>query len=278
VASAVHALTGLGLCNQDFAVFFSSRALLADLLGRLGIPEQHHAATFLALDKRGKVPDEEIQNILERDGLSANTIGQVLDLLQITSLDQAVSMLGRETRAVRDVRSFREFIEAYGISDRVEFDISVIRGLSYYTGIVFEAFDRGKESRAIFGGGRYDDLAADIGGKPLTGVGLGFGDVVVSDLLTAKGKLPDNLLQVDVAVGYMEDAQHCTAMQVASQLREQGRSVDLALRPEKAKAFFSRVGKGNYVNAVYVGPDDVAGGTVRVKDLATREELVLELQ
>ena len=277
VAGAVDALTQLGLCSADFAVFFSSRALLADLLARLGIPEQHHAATFLALDKRGKVPDEEIRSLLAGAGLKAKDMGPVLELLQVADLDQAVSMLGEETRAVRDIRFFLTQIEAYGISDSVVFDTSVIRGLAYYTGIVFEAFDRDRESRAIFGGGRYDNLAADIGGKPLTGVGLGFGDVVISDLLAAKGKLPDKLLRVDVSVGYMQEAQRCTAVRVARLLREQGKSVDLAMHPEKAKSFFSRVGKGNCHEAAYVGPDDVESGVVRVKNLATREERQLAL-
>ena len=277
IGAAVHALSGLGLDAQRVHVRFSSRALLGELLDRLGIPPAHHQATFLALDKRGKIDDAAIETQLAEHGLHPDTITRVFQLLSLDSLDDATAPLDDASPAVQQVRRFVEMAAEAGLGDILAFDISVIRGLSYYTGIVFEAFDNRREFRAIFGGGRYDNLLGDIGGAPLTGVGLGFGDVVVGELLAAQ---PEGRLApapFDLAVSFMDEAQQKVAVRLAAKLRDRGSNVDLALRPEKPKAFFSRVGNGCFLEAAYIGPDDVEQGVVRVKNLATREEREMKL-
>ena len=167
-------------------------------------------------------------------------------------------------------------LEQYGLGGIATFDISVIRGLGYYTGIVFECFDKARDLRALFGGGRYDNLLQDVGGKPDTAVGLGFGDVVLGELLIEKGIAPERQT-FDIAVGYMTENEANTAAGTAHTLRAKGHSVDLGLKAEKPKSFFSRVGKGNFSKAVYLGPDDVAAGKARIKDLATGEQTDLPL-
>jgi histidyl-tRNA synthetase len=271
IAAAVGALNLLGLTAQDVQVHLNSRALLADLFLRLGIPRVHHAAIFLALDKRGKVADDAIAAILREAGLDDRSIAAAFQVLSIASLDEAAALLAADTPALADLRACLQLFAAYGLTDYIVFDISVIRGLGYYTGIVFEGHDRRRELRAIFGGGRYDNLLSDLGGKPLTAVGLGFGDVVIGELLLAKGWQVSGAMR-DVAVGYMEAAQSATAIAVAQALRRQSLSVDLALHPEKPKSFFGRAGAGSFRHAIYLGPDDVAKGVVRIKELATRTE------
>ena len=151
-----------------------------------------------------------------------------------------------------------------------------MRGLAYYTGIVFEAFDTKGEFRAIFGGGRYDNLLTTIGGKPTPAVGLGFGDVVVGELLRSLG-LADSAARPDlVCIGYLQPEQRAAATRLAARLRAEGRAVDLRLRAQKAKAFFAHAGERG-THAVYLGPDDIARGTARLKDLATREETPIPL-
>jgi histidyl-tRNA synthetase len=164
-----------------------------------------------------------------------------------------------------------------GFAECLEFDISVIRGLAYYTGIVFEAFDVKKEFRAIFGGGRYDNLLTTIGGDPATAVGLGFGDVVVTELLKAKFGAAAPAPRKGVYVGYMFPEQRDAALAFASKLRASGECVDLALKKQKPKQFFSRAGDSNCAKAVFIGPDDVESGKVRMKDLETREETEVAL-
>ena len=154
---------------------------------------------------------------------------------------------------------------------------AVLWGLSYYTGIVFEAFDSNRKFRAIFGGGRYDNLLTSIGGNPTPAVGLGFGDVVIGEVL--KELCPDmGQKRVDgISIGYMTDAEQLCAARLARRFRQEGKRVDLSLSVRKPKNFFKYAGEGNLSHAVYIGPDDVLKGCVRLKNLETREESEIPL-
>jgi len=276
LACAFRALDLMGLA-PDVRVHYSSRALLSDLMLKLGIPRPEHAAAFLALDKRGKIDDAEISSLLLAGGMDPLRAKAVFDVLKISALDDAVRMLGERTPSVQALESLQSLLAAHGLAGRARFDISVIRGLGYYTGIVFEAFDLERKFRAIFGGGRYDRLLQDVGGSAMTAVGLGFGDVVVGELLEDKGRLSAVAQRVDLAIGYMENAQLETAIRAAEAFRRAGLCVDMSVHSEKPKTFFGRVGKGGVRQAVYIGPDDVAKGEIRLKNLADRSEQVRKL-
>jgi len=278
IAAALHALASLGLGNEDVRVLFSSRALLGDLLLKLGIGPEHHPATFLVLDKRTKIGDDGAKEMLAKAGLVESSIKRVFDLFSISSFEEVTEILDEQTPSLRDIVRFQEILIPYGISDAVTFDLSVMRGLAYYTGIVFEAFDAAGKFRAIFGGGRYDNLLGEIGGKPLSGVGLGFGDVVVSEILADSGKAKFRTSGVQTAISYMQEEQRNTAISIATGLRSRGKTVNLSQAAEKAKKFFSRAGKAGVKKAIYVGPDDVAGGAVRIKDLKTHTEQEVRIE
>lgn len=277
IATAADALARLGLTAQHYRVRYSNRALLADLLRALGIEPAHHAAAFLALDKRGKIPDAEIEALLAAEGVDADSARKVFELMAVTSLEEAAARVSPEAPSVRAVREFQSYAEAYGIADLIELDLSVVRGLTYYTGIVFEAFDVDRKFRAIFGGGRYDHLLSDLGGSPRTAVGMGFGDVVVAEVMAELGVDRPAPLSAEVRVGFMQPEQQAAAIRAAMVLRRQGRSVDLALRAEKAKHFFSLADKAGNRYGVYIGPDDLIAGTFKIKDLSTREQQDLPL-
>jgi len=277
LACALRALELLGLEAGDVAVRFSSRALLGDLLVKAGLPAVHHPATFLALDKRGKIPDEEIAKLLSGAGLDSACIEAVFKINGIQSVEQAEEFLGGTPPSIQAIRTLLSLMGDYGLGDRLQFNIGVVRGLGYYTGIVFEAFDAGGKFRAIFGGGRYDRLLEDVGGKAMPSVGLGFGDVVIAELLDVKNKLVRQRQALDLAVGFMEDAQRSTAVAIAQALRRKGRNAETGLHAEKPKHFFARVGKGGVRQAVYLGPDDLARGTARVKNMEARTEKELPL-
>lgn len=278
ISTATEALRRMGLTHADFHVHFNSRHLIGDLLSALGIPPERHPSIFLVLDKKGKISDEDMRTMLLNGGLDEQAAATVLRLFQIQSLDEASRLLPGSSAALNQLLEFQQLAGDYGLGDVIKFDIGVVRGLSYYTGIVFEAFDAAREFRAIFGGGRYDNLLSDIGGKAETAVGLGFGDVVVAELLAARGAIPQAQTQAGLAVSYMLPEQRAAAMSIAAAQRRGGTAVDLALAPEKAKHFFARAAKSGYARAIYVGPDDVAKGTVRVKDLAafTQSEVALD--
>lgn len=277
LGAACDALRRMGLADGDYRVHVSSRALLAELLAASGIPPEKHAAVFLALDKRGKIPDEEIKAILKEGGLDEAGIAKTFDLLAVKTLDEAAAKAAADSPAVARLRELFRLAGLAGFADRLLFDISVIRGLSYYTGVVFEAFDTKGEFRAIFGGGRYDNLLTTIGGDPTPAVGLGFGDVVVTELLKARLGADAAAAKHGVAVGFMFPEQRDAAVKLAARLRAEGEPVDLALKNQKPKQFFAHAGVSTCAKAVFLGPDDVAAGKAKLKDLATRAETLIGL-
>jgi histidyl-tRNA synthetase len=278
LAAAAAALRRMGLPDSAYQIRISNRALLSELLATLGIPGHQHAAVFLALDKRGKISDDDIAQSLLASGLAPETVAKAFDLLAIRSLDQAEAIVGAHSAALADLRELMRLAALYGITDRLVFDIGVIRGLAYYTGIVFEAFDTAGQFRAIFGGGRYDSLLTTIGGTPTPAVGLGFGDVVVVEVLKACCGETAAAVRAGVAVGYMFPEQREAATCLAIRLRAEGNRVDLSLAPQKPKAFFSRAGSGSASHAVFIGPDDLGRGHARLKNLETRDESDIALE
>ena len=277
LGAACDALRRMGLSNADFRVHVSNRALLSELLAASGIPADLHAQVFLALDKRGKMPDEEIAAMLRDGGVDDAGVKATFAIMDLKTLDEAEKLAGAGSPAVAQLRELFRLAEIAGFAECLMFDISVIRGLSYYTGIVFECFDTQREFRAIFGGGRYDNLLTTIGGDPATAVGLGFGDVVVTELLKARLGADAPAPKKGVYVGWMFPEQRDAALKLAAKLRAQGECVNLALRKAKPKQFFSRAGASSCAKAVFLGPDDVAAGRAKMKDLVTREETALEL-
>ena len=261
LGAACDALRRMGLTAADYKVHVSSRKFLGELLARSGIAADKHAQVFLALDKRGKMPDAEIAAMLKDGGLSEADVAATFAIMETTDCSASPEL----------VELFR-LAEVAGFADRLVFDIGVIRGLSYYTGIVFECFDTAGEFRAIFGGGRYDNLLTTIGGEPTSAVGLGFGDVVVTELLKARLGTDAATARAGVAVGFMFPEQRDAALRLAARLRAEGACVDLALRPQKPKKFFAHADAAHAATAAFLGPDDVAKGTVRLKNLTTREE------
>ncbi|MCR5414677.1 MAG: histidine--tRNA ligase [Kiritimatiellae bacterium] len=261
LGAAVDALRRMGLTTADFKVHVSSRKFLGELLAKSGIDAAKHAQVFLALDKRGKMPDAEIAAMLKDGGLSDADVEATFRIMETKSHE-----------ASPELSELFRLAGVAGFADALVFDIGVIRGLSYYTGIVFECFDTAGEFRAIFGGGRYDNLLTTIGAEPATAVGLGFGDVVVTELLKSRLGGDAAARKDGIAVGFMFPEQRDAAVRLAARLRSEGNRVDLSLHAQKPKKFFSHAGASSAAKAVFLGPDDVAAGVARIKDMAERTE------
>ncbi len=277
LAAVALALQNMGMPTNGYRIHVNNRALLSEMLAASGIAGNHHAAVFLALDKRGKIEDTEIRDLLIKEGLDETAIAKTFDLLSVQTLEQAAARTQADSPAVKALRDLFELATIYGIADRLVFDISVIRGLSYYTGIVFEAFDTERKFRAIFGGGRYDSLLTAIGGQPTPAVGLGFGDVVVVEVLKELLGETAATEKRGVIIGYMFPEQRETATALARRLREAGEAVELMLAKQKPKQFFARASASPAADAIFIGPDDVTNGRAKRKNLTTREEKEIAL-
>jgi histidyl-tRNA synthetase len=190
----------------------------------------------------------------------------------VKDLDEAAAAAPKDSAAIADLRRLFELLAAYGVADLVDFDASVVRGLAYYTGIVFEAFDAGRSLRAVCGGGRYDRLLETLGGPSIPAVGFGFGDVVVAELLADDGKLPAPPRGLDDVVCALGEAQRAAAIALAQRLRADGRSVELVLGDTRPKRVLADADKAGAARVWLLGPDEAARGVARVRDLATGAE------
>ena len=262
----------VGLKSEDLVIRISSRKVLEEVLGSLAIEGEIFAQTCVIVDKMDKLPEDVIQAQLSDLGLSSDSISTILSVLGITDLDSLSSALNSDSEALIELQSLFSLCESYGISEWVSFDASVVRGLAYYTGPVFEAHDRAGSLRAICGGGRYDKLIGTLGGNDLPATGFGFGDMVVMELLADKGLLPELSNGVDDVVFGMGTELRGAAMQVAAKLRSAGRTVDLVLEDKKMKWVFKHAERCGTTRLVMVMPDEWAEGKVRIKNLDSGEE------
>jgi histidyl-tRNA synthetase len=269
LCTAITALKFLGLSAADFRVRVGNRALLADLFKIVGLADNHFMPVCMVLDKMGKITEQETRDLLVAEQLTESDISKVLELMALSSLEAVEARLGTTPKSAADLRALFDMMHVAGLGDFLEFDISIIRGLSYYTGIVFEAFDTKKNFRAIFGGGRYDNLLSSLGGEKTPCVGLGFGDVVIAELLNSLSKLDESQNLPGVMLGYMTDAEKIYARQLATGLRAQNIPVNFALEPEKAKKFFTRANKSGAAHTIYIGADEVTQQIFTIKNMTT---------
>ncbi|MCP4869869.1 MAG: histidine--tRNA ligase [Proteobacteria bacterium] len=270
LAAIVTFLTRLGLSSADVGIKISSRKVLQGVLvDRLGVPEDKFAPVCVLVDKLEKLPREAIEKDLAELGLDGSLVDRIIETLSIRDLDALTEALGPEHEAVTDLMTLFTLAEAYGIADWLVLDASVVRGLAYYTGTVFEAFDRGATLRAICGGGRYDRLLSTFGGKDVPACGFGFGDVVIAELLKDKGLVPELTSTCDDIVFAFSEDLRGAAQQVAMKLRSAGRSVDLVLQKKKMKWAYTHADARGARRLVLIAPSEWEQGLVRIKDLAT---------
>ncbi len=274
----VHMFTSVGLTHDDVVVRISSRKVLEEVLGSLGIEGDSFTKACVIVDKMDKLPEEAVSAQLSDLGISDSSITAIQSVLSVTELPELRDMLSPDSMAVSELERLFQLLESYGISEWTTFDASVVRGLAYYTGPVFEAHDRGGELRAICGGGRYDRLIGTLGGRDLPATGFGFGDMVIMELLSEKGLLPDISSRVSDVVFSMDESLRGAAMEVSSKLRGAGRRVDLVLEPKKMKWVFKHAERTGAERLVMVMPAEWDSGKVRIKDLQTGEENDIEFK
>ena len=271
-------LESVGLTENDVVIRVSSRKVLEEVLGSLGIEGDLFAQTCVIVDKMDKLSSDAINEQLSGLGHSKEVISTIQSTLGINSLKSLKNTLKKDSEALNELQTLFEAIESYGISDWVEFDGSIVRGLAYYTGCVFEVNDREGKFRAICGGGRYDKLLSTLGGKDLPATGFGFGDMVIMELLADKNLLPELLSGVeDVVISLSSDLRN-VAVKVASVLRSSDRLVDLVLDDKKMKWAFKHAERIGATRIVIVGKEEWSRQKIKIKDLETGEETELSIE
>ena len=261
IALLIDSLRTVGLQPEDFVVRLSSRHAWHDFfLGRKTDPASEYDF-YQAVDK------------LERDEPEVSR--QKLATVGI-SLDEVKAFVA-QARPTDELKTVLDNLAARGLADYVKVDYGVIRGLAYYSGVVFEAFDRKGDFRAIAGGGRYDNLVKLIsGGKvDLPALGFGMGDVVLTELLKARGKLPKFGVDLDVFCLVADESLRAELLKLTQQLRSRGLAVDYPLTPAKPDKQFKRAQELRARRTVSLERDPAGELVARIRTLSTREEKVV---
>jgi histidyl-tRNA synthetase len=262
----------IGITSADIGLKVNSRKVLGAVLKNAGVPDERFAEACVIIDKQDKIGAAEVRKELEEKvGLTKEVSKRIVDATGASTLEEFAKLagIGCDNEEVKELQRLFDLAKDYGFGDFLQFDASVVRGLAYYTGVVFEGFDKAGVLRAICGGGRYDRLLS-LYGSPveMPCVGFGFGDCVVMELLKEKGVVPELPQNVDFVVAAFDASMMGNAMSVARQLRLAGKSVDIFTEPGKkvAKAFnyADRVGA---IRVAFVAPGEWAKGLVRIKDL-----------
>ncbi|HEX2915129.1 MAG TPA: histidine--tRNA ligase [Chloroflexia bacterium] len=267
LAVVVDIMKALGLGKGEFVIRVNNRYFLEDLLGKLEIDLNLKDAVYREIDRIEKLKPEVFRANLQDAGLSEEQISKLETTLRQKDFGDFPAL-----------ESLWEKFTEYDITDFVEFDPSIVRGLLYYTGTVFEVWDPTKRfNRAIMGGGRYDNLVTALGGQPLPAVGIAFSDVTIEEMLTQQGKMPNLPRDVDVYVAQYSAAERPAAIKVASQLRSDGLRTEVNILDHSLDKQLKAASASGARFAVIVAPDELARGEVNVKNLQQRSQQTVKL-
>jgi histidyl-tRNA synthetase len=235
LAVAVEVMRGCGLSSSDVRARVSDRRLLRAILATFNLAEQHVAGVFGVIDKLDRQPRDVSREKLAGFGLNAQHIDALLDVMGEVTLDDIERKFSSSPEVgslLVELRRYFAYLEALGVLDWVTIDLKIVRGLAYYTGIVFELFDAKGELRAICGGGRYDTLLQSLGGVDLPALGFGMGDVVLAELLRDRGLLSPHIEGPQIWVAAEGSSAQSDVRRAATALRQHGVSVEYALRAQ----------------------------------------------
>jgi histidyl-tRNA synthetase len=235
VACAIDIMRAFGLTSNDVVVRVSDRRILHAYLRSLDVPEEAIAATYGVIDKLERTPEAVSIEKLAALGVPAGAIERIVAIASLTFEEVRTSLAGSDAaEQVEELGRYLRYVTALlgGDASWLRLDLSIVRGLAYYTGIVFELFDRSGEFRAICGGGRYDTLLQSLGGADMPALGFGMGDVVLGELLRSKGLMRPASTAADYWVAAEETVPIERVMGEAARLRAQGGAVEYALRPQ----------------------------------------------
>ena len=261
IALVIDTLRSFGLTEQDFVIRLSSRNAWQEFFQqRQGDPAQEYGF-YQIIDKLERETPEASEQKLKLAGLS---------LVEVSAFIE-------QGKATAELQTILDNLAARGLSEYVKIDYHVIRGLAYYTGVVFEAFDRKGEFRAIAGGGRYDNLVKLIsGGKvDLPALGFGMGDVVLLELLKARALLPKFDAALDGYCLIEDETLRAASLKLIQDLREAGFVVDYSLTPTKSDKQFKRAQELKAANTLKVERNLAGELMAKVKNLKTRHETVV---
>ena len=279
IESAISVMRSFGADETMFKVRINNRRFFNDVIAAVCNTDAEGAKKVSkVVDRKGKVERESYEKDLFELGLNAEQIAKI-DALYTMNVHEATALCP-DSVGSQELVSLFEMLERTGLDKYCVFDFGIIRGLDYYTGTVFEVFDEAPENnRAMFGGGRYDNLVGMFAkNAKISGVGYGMGDVTLEDFLRTHDLIPDIYKSgVKVLVTRFDDVPYEKYLELAQSLRELGVTASVYVGSKKFGKQIDYAVKGHYSHVLIMGADEAQSGTVKVKNLETREESTLAL-
>ncbi|MFY7994444.1 MAG: histidine--tRNA ligase [Bacteriovoracaceae bacterium] len=278
---AVSLIASFGGTNEMFEILVNDRRFV-DLVftGVLGCTDDEKYKLYKLVDRSGKISAEK----LEADALAILGDNQKVETfkkyLATNSIEGVLTWLKSDsTETGASIKAFFEKIKTLGLDQYVKFDATIVRGLDYYTGMVFEIFDKHPDNRrAIAGGGAFANLLQIFNEPALPGVGFGLGDVTFTDFLKIHNLLPDlSKPEVDILISYMDLSAETASFELSSKLRDLGLKTELYLGEAKPKKVFGYAEKRGHQFAAIIGADEIAKNEIQFKNLITRETHTIAL-
>ena len=281
----------VGLTPDDVVLKISSRKLLAAVLKKIGISNEDLDSLYVVLDKKDKLPVKTFREMLNEqvpDREIANKIQAFMELKSISAVERMFRGDQEVIEANDEQAMLIDHLGRMGVSKYCEFDPSIVRGLAYYTGVVYEIYDRGSELRAIGGGGRYDNLLRDFGGQDIPATGFGIGDCILGILLEEKGLLKSERRELDYFVacvpiktfthedGTVESTPEDERVELTAKLRRLGLKADFSYKLGNLSKQLGEASSRNARKCIIIG-EEFKNNELVVKDMATGEQELVNI-
>ena len=273
-------LRSVGLTAADVQAKISSRRLLSAVLRGIGLPEEKLDALYALLDKKAKLPADTFEALLAEQVPDPQQAGKIADFMALQAVERVGDIVDNDEvqDAVADLKAVLAALSLMGVEEYCVFDPGIVRGLAYYTGVVFEVHDAGAELRAICGGGRYDNLLRDFGGPAIPATGMGMGDCVLEILLQEKGLLesqvPPRRLEYFVAC-----ADHAFAgdmYRITAALRSKGHAANFSYKLGGLSKQLKEAAGQNAARCIIIGQEYSDNRQLVVKDMAAGEQELVD--
>lgn len=259
----------VGLTSSQVGIFINSRKLMDLVLRKIGVQPDLKMAVFRLIDRKDKLSPQEWQEFGLSLGLSNSQFDGLKDALNNKNL----------WKESEEISSIMNILEKMNLSDYVTFDPQIIRGLDYYTGVVFEARDKDKEGRAILGGGHYGNLVGDVGGEILPGVGFAMGDVMLRLILEKYNCLPEKIVgSAEVLVTIFDETLMNDSLEIATLLRNAEIPTIMVNEIQKLPKQFKYADRMGASIVLVIGPEEKTNKQVTVKNLKTRQQENVEVK
>ena len=269
IYTAIDYLRGVGLTGKDVVVRISSRALLAALLAAQGFAADQLDPVYTLLDKRSKIPEETFEEMVAEQISDETQRQRLMELQACESLGDVAKLAVDDAsqRALSQLKELFEYLQIMAVSDYCEFDIRIVRGLAYYTGIVYEIYDRNAPLRALCGGGRYDGLLAGLGGPKEAATGFGMGDVVLEIMLEENNLLKSKSNGLDAFVIAADRELFHRAIELVGQLRVGGWAAGFSYKSASLGRQLKQASDLRASYAVILGEETTTAQQVTVKKM-----------